>query len=41
MFYFSHSTDNMILAFFSKFQILKSKIENFMSGRMILNNFYF
>lgn len=36
-----HYIDIMQFAFFSKIEILKSKIENFKAGGMILNNFYF
>ncbi len=37
----NHFIDNMHLVIFSKFEIPKSKIENFVIGRIILNNFYF
>jgi hypothetical protein len=36
-----HFPDIMQFAVFSKIEILKSKIENFKAGGIILNNFYF
>lgn len=38
---FYYLSEYLYFIFFSKFKILKSKIENFRIGGIVLNNFYF